>query len=156
MKELRALQRNLSFKERQVKEVFKLVFKKMHATWDLKESHCDDWSGKNTKRLRNMCFVVSKELRRPRVPKWLKDLGLADDAAPKSPKKKEKEPSDDEESEDEDDDADEDGSSDEDEDEEPRRDEGGGRRRREEGEVEEELVCPWLEEGGRRERKEEG
>ena len=70
-----------------------------------------------------MCFVVSKELRRPRVPKWLKDLGLADDAAPKSPKKKEKEPSDDEEREDEDDDEDEDGSSDEDEDEEPRRDE---------------------------------
>ena len=76
---LRAITSNLGFTEKQTSMCLEKFFSRFHKRWNVHGAHRPDWVVMMTRRLRNVCFVVSKACRRPQVPKWLETTSSAED-----------------------------------------------------------------------------
>ena len=63
LQELYALSRGLHFEKDMQLQAFKTVFKPHKEKWRVHDIHCMGWATAMARRLRNLCYVVEKELR---------------------------------------------------------------------------------------------
>jgi hypothetical protein len=71
---LHCLQDNLSFKKSQLARVAKTILDNNANEWGLDKQHWEQWSKVFCMRLRNLCYVVAKNERKPKPPQWVQQL----------------------------------------------------------------------------------
>ena len=68
------LQNNLSFKMTTVREAVVIIGNENKVGWKLNDAHFADWVTTITARLRNMMFVIGREMRKKQPVEWVHKL----------------------------------------------------------------------------------
>ena len=68
------LQNNLSFKMSTVREAVNIIGNENKVGWKLNDAHFNDWVTTITARLRNMMFVIGRDMRKKQPAEWVHKL----------------------------------------------------------------------------------